>query len=81
LAGVGSLLIGSITTRDYAIIQLSTLFFAAIVVIVNLAADLLYVALDPVWRSIVTNSTLESLPRHRAFLRRHPVRRQIIRLS
>ena len=47
LAGVGSLLIGSITTRDYAIIQLSTLFFAAIVVIVNLAADLLYVALDP----------------------------------
>jgi peptide/nickel transport system permease protein len=40
-------LIGSITTRDYAIIQLTTLFFAAIVVIVNLAADLLYVALDP----------------------------------
>jgi peptide/nickel transport system permease protein len=47
LAGVGSLLIGSITTRDYAIIQLSTLFFAAIVVLVNLAADLLYMALDP----------------------------------
>lgn len=47
LAGVGSLLIGSITTRDYAIIQLSTLFFAAIVVIANLVADLLYVALDP----------------------------------
>ena len=47
LAGVGSLLIGSITTRDYAIIQLSTLFFALLVVAVNLVADLLYMALDP----------------------------------
>jgi peptide/nickel transport system permease protein len=47
LPGVGSLLIGSITTRDYAIIQLCTLFFAMLVIIVNLAADLLYVAFDP----------------------------------
>jgi peptide/nickel transport system permease protein len=47
LAGVGSLLIGSITTRDYAIIQLCTLFFALVVVAVNLVADLLYMALDP----------------------------------
>jgi ABC-type dipeptide/oligopeptide/nickel transport system permease component len=47
LAGVGSLLIGSITTRDYAIIQLSTLFFAILVILANLVADLLYVALDP----------------------------------
>lgn len=47
LAGVGSLLIGSIATRDYAVIQLATLIFALLVVIANLLADLLYVALDP----------------------------------
>ena len=34
--GVGSLLIGSITTRDYAIIQLATLLFAILVVLANL---------------------------------------------
>lgn len=47
LAGVGSLLIGSIGTRDYAVIQLATLIFALIVVLVNLIADLLYTVLDP----------------------------------
>lgn len=47
LAGVGSLLIGSISTRDYAVIQLATLIFALIIVIANLAADLLYVLIDP----------------------------------
>lgn len=47
LAGVGSLLIGSIGTRDYAVIQLATLIFALLVVLVNLAADLLYVLVDP----------------------------------
>src|SRR5262249_34566518 len=45
--GMGSLLIGSITTRDYAIIQLATLIFALLVVAVNLLADLLYSLLDP----------------------------------
>jgi peptide/nickel transport system permease protein len=33
--GVGSLLIGSIGTRDYAIIQLATLLFAVLVVLAN----------------------------------------------
>ena len=47
LAGVGSLLIGSISTRDYAVIQLATLFFALLVVVINLIADLLYMLLDP----------------------------------
>lgn len=47
LAGVGSLLIGSIATRDYAVIQLSTLIFAVLVVAANLAGDLLYRLLDP----------------------------------
>ncbi|MDB5542015.1 MAG: Peptide transporter, permease protein [Devosia sp.] len=47
LAGVGSLLIGSISTRDYAVIQLATLIFALLVVTANLIGDLLYVVLDP----------------------------------
>jgi peptide/nickel transport system permease protein len=47
LAGVGSLLIGSIATRDYAVIQLATLIFALLVVLTNLAGDLLYRLLDP----------------------------------
>ena len=47
LAGVGSLLIGSIATRDYSIIQLATLIFALLVVVANLIGDLLYVVLDP----------------------------------
>jgi peptide/nickel transport system permease protein len=47
LAGVGSLLIGSIATRDYAVIQLATLIFALLVVAANLAGDLLYRLLDP----------------------------------
>lgn len=47
LPGMGSLLISSITTRDYAIIQLATLVFAMLVIVVNLATDLGYAALDP----------------------------------
>jgi peptide/nickel transport system permease protein len=47
LAGVGSLLIGSIATRDYAVIQLATLIFALLVVVTNLVGDLLYILLDP----------------------------------
>jgi peptide/nickel transport system permease protein len=47
LPGVGSLLIGSIATRDYGIIQMATLLFALLVVTVNLAADLLYRVIDP----------------------------------
>ena len=47
LPGMGSLLIGSITRRDYAVIQLATLIFALLVVLVNLLADLAYAVLDP----------------------------------
>lgn len=47
LAGVGSLLIDSIATRDYAVIQLATLIFALLVVVTNLVGDLLYRVLDP----------------------------------
>jgi peptide/nickel transport system permease protein len=47
IPGVGSLLIESISTRDYAIIQLITLVLALLVLITNLLTDLAYVAFDP----------------------------------
>ncbi len=47
LPGLGSILISSIATRDYAIIQGVTLVLALFVVLVNLVTDLLYAALDP----------------------------------
>lgn len=47
LPGLGSLLLSSISTRDYAIIQLVTLVFAALVLLMNLLTDLAYTALDP----------------------------------
>jgi peptide/nickel transport system permease protein len=47
LPGLGSLLTNSITTRDYSIIQLVTLILAGLVVVVNLATDVMYPVLDP----------------------------------
>jgi peptide/nickel transport system permease protein len=47
LPGLGSLLIGSITTRDYGIIQLVTLVFALLVLLVNLLTDIAYALFDP----------------------------------
>ena len=47
IPGLGSLLISSISTRDYAIIQLVTLILAIVVIAVNLVTDLAYAALDP----------------------------------
>src|SRR5262245_60737061 len=45
--GVGSLLITSILTRDYSIIQFVALVLAVLVVLVNLLTDLVYALLDP----------------------------------
>lgn len=45
--GVGSLLITSILTRDYSIVQFVTLVLAFLVILVNLLTDLAYAALDP----------------------------------
>jgi peptide/nickel transport system permease protein len=45
--GVGSLLITSILTRDYTIVQFVTLVLAFLVILVNLLTDLAYAALDP----------------------------------
>ena len=47
MPGVGSLLITSILTRDYSIIQFVALVLAILVIIVNLLTDLAYALLDP----------------------------------
>lgn len=45
--GVGTLLIGAISERDYAVIQGGIIVFALLVVFVNLLIDLLYIDVDP----------------------------------
>ncbi len=47
LPGAGKLLVESIGARDYPVVQSTTLIFAAVVVLVNLATDLVYSFLDP----------------------------------
>jgi peptide/nickel transport system permease protein len=47
IPGLGSLLINSISTRDYSIIQLVTLLLALFVIVANLLTDLAYVFFDP----------------------------------
>jgi peptide/nickel transport system permease protein len=45
--GMGLLLIGSITSRDYPVIQAGILVFAASFALINLFTDLLYTVVDP----------------------------------
>ena len=45
--GIGRWVYESIEARDYAIVQGASLFIAVLVVVVNLATDLLYAAVDP----------------------------------
>lgn len=47
LPGAGALLIDSVTARDYPVVQSATLVFALLVIVVNLATDVLYSFLDP----------------------------------
>ena len=47
IPGSGSLMIDAIARRDYPIVQGVTLFFAVVVVLVNLLTDLVHAALDP----------------------------------
>lgn len=47
IPGSGSLMIDAIARRDYPIVQGVTLFFAIVVVLVNLLTDLVHAALDP----------------------------------
>lgn len=45
--GIGTLLIGAIAERDYAVIQGGIIVFALCVVLVNLMVDLMYIVVDP----------------------------------
>jgi peptide/nickel transport system permease protein len=45
--GLGRLVLSSIRSRDYPVVQGCVLFFSAIYVAVNFVADLLYAVLDP----------------------------------
>ncbi|GAB3440530.1 ABC transporter permease [Actinophytocola sediminis] len=45
--GVGSLLVGAVGNRDYAIVQGATVLFAIVIVVINLLADVLNSRLDP----------------------------------
>lgn len=45
--GVGQLLIGAVSSRDYPMIQAGLVVFSLFVVLVNMITDLLYAAIDP----------------------------------
>jgi peptide/nickel transport system permease protein len=47
LPGLGALIVGSISARDYPMIQGIALIFGLLVVIINLVTDLIYASLDP----------------------------------
>jgi len=47
LPGLGSLLVNGILARDYAVVQAVVLFFAVVVLVINLLTDILYSFLDP----------------------------------
>lgn len=45
--GLGSLLVTSVSTRDFPVVQALTLFFGVFVLAVNLATDVVHVSVDP----------------------------------
>jgi ABC-type dipeptide/oligopeptide/nickel transport system permease component len=47
LPGLGSLLVSSVSTRDYPVVQGITLIFALAIVVVNLLTDVVHAMLDP----------------------------------
>lgn len=47
IAGLGELLIASISNRDFPVVQAIILFVATIVIVLNFLVDILYNALDP----------------------------------
>jgi peptide/nickel transport system permease protein len=47
IPGLGSLLVSSISARDYPMVQALTVTFATLVVLINLLADLAYALVDP----------------------------------
>ena len=47
IPGLGSLLVQSVLTRDYLIIQALVLVFGVMVILINLLADVAYSLVDP----------------------------------
>jgi ABC-type dipeptide/oligopeptide/nickel transport system permease component len=47
IPGLGSLLVSSVSTRDFPVVQALSLVFAVVVLLVNLLTDIVHVALDP----------------------------------
>ena len=47
LPGVGRVLVGAVTQRDFPVLQFGVIAYSLIVVGVNLGVDLLYVVADP----------------------------------
>jgi peptide/nickel transport system permease protein len=45
--GLGSLLVNSVSTRDFPVVQGLTVFFGVFVLVVNLLTDLVHVGVDP----------------------------------
>lgn len=54
MPGMGKLVVDAINDRDFPIVQGFILYFGALVLLVNLAVDLLYVAVDPRVRLVDT---------------------------
>jgi peptide/nickel transport system permease protein len=47
IPGIGSLMINSIFSRDFPVVQAVALVFGIMVVLVNLLTDVIYASLDP----------------------------------
>ncbi len=47
IPGIGFMMVSSIQSRDYPVIQAVTMVLAVLVILVNLLTDLAYAALDP----------------------------------
>ncbi|MNT94910.1 Dipeptide transport system permease protein DppB [compost metagenome] len=47
IPGIGRLTVDAITRRDYPIVQGVILFFAAVLIVINLLVDMSYALLDP----------------------------------
>lgn len=45
--GIGTLLVNSILTKDYPVIQAALLFYAVTIALLNMIVDLVYAAIDP----------------------------------
>ena len=45
--GLGRLFVQSVSARDYGMIMGTTLFYAAVIVVANLAVDVAYAFVDP----------------------------------